>query len=216
MSDAPKISIFGLPKMGKSSLQNQLAAALDHVIIFDYLVTRRQAAEKMGLMECTSMEQVKAAVAAGYGKAIRIWYRPPMQRQVQALHELSKFIWRIQSPIVEANKVPPRIHLFIDEMKTAYPVTNLPEDLKGFDKLCTAGRHYNICVIGSTQRPAQINTEFRGTCDTRYYFRLDEAVDVKAVELSAGKEVAKLVQNLPPYHYIRKGMDGISMGKTSI
>lgn len=219
MSDGRRIFITGPSGSGKSTVMNQIIAPASHLIVFDYLPTRRETARKMRLAEVDTLKGVKAAMAKGYKAGFRLWYRPPPENQAEALHALSMLLFQAQSPIEKGKAVPP-ITLAVDEMSEAFPIMNLPQGQRGFYRVSKAGRHYRITVVGGTQRPAQVNTEYRGNAEVRYIFGTTEPVDLKAIEEMGGRgtpfgrELARVAQSLPRYHYIRLEAGRVSRGVT--
>lgn len=216
MSDGKRIGLYGRSGSGKSTLMNAIIAPQRHLVLFDYLPTRRQFAQANGLIECATLSQVRDVIADGYGQGFRVWFRPPADSfaQVDALHGLASFIWRVQEKRVDQGKMVPLITLAVDEMSECYPVANLPRDRQGMTRLCKAGRHYRINLVGATQRPAQVSTEFRGNLDVRYFLSLKEPADIKAVTETAGREVADQVAALPPYRFLRLENGQIRAGAT--
>lgn len=209
MTDGIRIFGTGPSGCGKSTVMNQIIATASHLIVFDYLPTRRVTAAGMGLIEFDTLKGVSDHVAATYlNGGFRIWYRPPPENQTEALHGLSRYLLDLQAEVDPQGVNVAPITLAVDEMSEGFPVEKLPNDQRGFYRICKAGRHYRITVIGMTQRPAQVNTEFRGNAEMRYIFRTTEPVDVKAIEETGGKgtpfgrELARKAQQLPKYHYL--------------
>ena len=217
MSDGKRLGIYGRSGSGKTTLMNELVMSVSHLIVFDAMRTRREHMAGLGLSEVTTIEMLRDGIADGYGQGVRLWYRPPADsyQQIAALHEMSRLIWAIQISRYDAGKPLAPLTVAVDEMSDCFPVDKLPRDQMGFARLCKQGRHYRINLVGASQRPAQINTEFRGNLDERFFFSLKEPADLKAVQSTAGAGVADRVAALPPYRYIRMGPAGVSEGKTA-
>lgn len=220
MSDGTRIFITGPSGYGKSTVMNQIITPATHLIVSDYLPTRRVTAGKMGLKEVDSLDALKTHVAANYAKGFRLWYRPPPESQTDALHKLSRFLLDTQAAVdpMGVNVAP--ITLAVDEMSEGFPVEKLPNDQRGFYRVCKAGRHFRISVVGATQRPAQVNTEFRGNAEMRFIFTTTEGVDVRAIEEMGGRgtpfgrELARKAQSLPKYSYLCLQGGKVSQGVT--
>lgn len=74
-------------------------------------------------------------------------------------------------------------------------------------KLSTACRHRGMALIGSSQRPAQIDKDFLGNCTDIRCFRLMYENDAKVMGgvLRLGKDWP-LIMDLPDYHFIHRDM----------
>lgn len=204
MTDGTRTGILGASGSGKSTVMNELIRPARHLVLFDYLPTRAETAGRDGIVKVRDLDDLKARMRANYASGFRLWYRPNVENQIEELHRVSLEIWNLQERLYEAQKPLAAITLAVDEMSGAYPVTALPMNLRGFYRLCTGGRHYRINLVGATQRPAQVNTEFRGNLDQRYFLRLTEPADLDAVEKTAGKEIRNKVASLPNYVFIHQ------------
>jgi len=214
MSDGKRIGLYGASGSGKSTLMNMLLRPARHLVVFDYLPTRRETAGAEGLTEVSSLEDLRDAIADGYAAGFRLWYRPPIEGQAEALHKLSLLLWAIQAPRYDRGREIPQITLAVDEMSQSFPVASLPRNCRAFYRICSAGRHYRFNLVGATQRPAQVNTEFRGNLDARYFLRLTEPADLDAVEKTAGREIAMMVAQMPNHHFIRQADGRFTTGQT--
>lgn len=216
MSDGTRIGIYGASGSGKSTLLNMLLRPVRHLVLFDYMPTRREHCGPENLTEITSLVELRDRIADGYGLGFRLWYRPPIEGQIEALHKLSLLLWSIQSRRYDEGKPIPPITFAVDEMSDPFPVTSLPNNLRGFYRMCKAGRHYRFNVVGATQRPAEVSTTFRGNLDTRFYLRLNEPADLDAVDKTAGREIRDMVAGMPNYHFIRQSEGQFTTGHTEL
>lgn len=215
MTDAKRIAAFGRSGSGKSTLMDMIAAPAARLIVFDFLPTGAKRARRLKLTHCETLAQVRGIVAKNYARGFRIWYQPPIDTQAAALHELACFIWQVQQRTGDPHKGYPHITLYVDEMKDCFPVYNLPADTRGFYRLCTAGRHMGVNLLGASQRPAQVNTEFRGNLNACYLFSLVTEADHKAAQSIGGARARKFVATAPAFSYLRIGEGGdMSTGKT--
>jgi len=221
MSDGTRVFITGPSGGGKSTVMNQIIEPASHLIVFDYLPTRRVTANKMGLTEVDTLKNLSAHIASAYHKGFRLWYRPPPESQTEALHGLSRYLLDLQAVVDPQGVNVAPLTLAVDEMSEGFPVEKLPNDQRGFYRVCKAGRHYRISVVGATQRPAQVNTEFRGNAEMRFIFGTTEPVDVRAIEEMGGRgtpfgrELARKAQALPKYHYMCLQGGTVSQGVTA-
>lgn len=215
--DGKRVMICGGSGSGKSTLADQITSQAQRLIVFDYMVTRRAKAAKLGLREVTSLADLRDAIIDNYANGFRIWYRPEAARQAQieAAHKVATLLRAIQEPRFEAGKAIPKIAFYVDEMSDVYPVEKLPADLRGLEWLSKAGRHFRIDFIGATQRPAQISSEFRGNAEIKYFLRLDSAPDLQAVAHAVGSKAKHMVEGLRNYQYVRYSEGEISQGTTS-
>jgi hypothetical protein len=210
MSDARRIYAVGASGFGKSTLMDQMAAPSPRLIVFDYLTApgARKRQRRLKLTHVTTVTQIRNAMATG--KNFRLWYQPPIDEQVQALHELSMLIWRAQHLAGF-----PALTLYVDEIADSFPVYALPTDQRGFYRLCKAGRHIGVNVLAASQKPAQVNTELRGNLDAFYAFRLTTEADLKAVHAIGGRALSDFCRKAPRYKYARLGEAGqLSYGVT--
>ena len=217
MIDGYVISIFGQRGAGKSTLMNQIIKPLERVILFDYLETRAENAKKMGFVKICNIDALISKIKLNYGIGFKVWYQPPEEQkdQEKALSKLSYALWDMQKRQLKKTGSVPMITLAIDEMSLVFPVTKLPDDIRGFNLLLTGGRHYGFNIIGASQRPAQVSTEFRSAAEVKYFLQLSEPRDLDVVGNTAGKETIEKVKNLKKLEFLRYQMGKISTGKTS-
>lgn len=210
--DGKRIVVFGSSGCGKSTIMRQLTNNADRLIVFDPLPTRAVTASEDGLKRVTNLSGLKAAFKK---KTFRIWYQPPKnkRKQIEALHELSLVLDQLQSPINDGKHMPP-VTLVVDEASQSFPVTNLPENLKGFDDVCTTGRHYRMNAVIASQYPAQVNTAARNNASGWYFFQLTDHTALEVIRKMAGKEVSLMVSKLQPFEYVFLQNGKPTIGKT--
>lgn len=212
MSTAKRIAAFGRSGSGKSTIMDTIAAPSQRLIVFDFLPTGAKRARSLRLTHARTLKEVRAIMAKSYARGFRIWYQPPIDDQAQALHELSALIWQVQERVGDPY---PHITLYVDEMSDCFPVYNLPVGQRGFYRLCKAGRHMGVNLLGASQRPAQVNTEFRGNLNACYLFSLIGEADHKAAMALGGRRARDFVATAPAFHYLRMGEGGeVTTGKT--
>lgn len=187
--DPRRIAIFGASGTGKSTRVRQLIAERERVIVYDVLH------EYKGHI-VTSLVDVMEAVKAAWGKPFKIVYRPAIGTdREKELHNLSMALFRVQEPY-KAGQWKHPVTLVVEEMSTCYNVSQRPPERDGFGELCSMGRHYGIGVIGVSQRPAQVGTNFRGNVSETYGFRLAENTDIQYFRQKFGSAVAASMPDL--------------------
>ena len=103
--------------------------------------------------------------------------------------------------------------LVAEEMNFGYPVTALPRDCQGFSELCSRGRHFQIDLIGLSQRPAEVNTRFRGNANETYIFPIAGHADIRTVMQMIGPAHRETVMGLKPHEYLRVRSGQVALGK---
>jgi hypothetical protein len=77
------------------------------------------------------------------------------------------------------------------------------------------GRHRNIEVIATTQRPTGVALRFRALCTEMIIFNTVEKRDLDYLEERVGAETIALLPTLPKYDYVEWKEDGsITQGRT--
>lgn len=195
--DATRIGVYGASGSGKSTLVKTMLKSDHRQIVFDpmdeYTAYGYRRFEKLPVMG--------KALAKAWGKGFRFCYVPPANREPVALHQLARMLKAMQSDY-KANRDKRKITLIVEELNLSFPVTSLPQELAGFSDICSRGRHYGINIIGITQRPAEVNTRFRGNLEGQYIFRLAEHNDISAIQKTLGPEGAAEVKALAQHEYI--------------
>ncbi|WP_339861295.1 hypothetical protein [Paremcibacter congregatus] len=216
MTDGYVVSIMGQRGTGKSTLMNQIIRLLPRVILFDYLDTRADDARKMGFHHSSSLQEVKNMTESKYAEGFKIWYQPPPTpaKQQEALSRLSHILWDIQLKQRKATGDQAFLTFAIDELSIPFPVTKLPTDLDGFNLVLTGGRHYGFNVVGASQRPAHVSTEFRSAAEVKYFLQLSEPRDLDVVGQTIGKPEIDVVKNLQKLEWRRSRNGHLTSGKT--
>lgn len=204
MSSGTRIGIFGQSGSGKSAKMDEMIKDKPDLICFDRLITRKPFATWARLKHITRLDQLINHVTSNYGKGCRVWYQPEMGREEEDFSDLCKFLIQFQGHIFNQGVDPRHICLAADEVSNILPVHGLPKKLNGGSLICKEGRHYNINLIGATQRPAQVSTEFRGNLDIRYILRLSEPNDLDAIiDMTGIKELGAAVRDMPKFMGVR-------------
>lgn len=84
-------------------------------------------------------------------------------------------------------------------------VTTAHKAPPGWREMCLVGRHeqHRVSIIGTSQRPAQVDKEFLGNLDLMHCGRLGEEPDAKRVAGRLGVPYRELL-TLPDLHYIER------------
>ena len=103
----------------------------------------------------------------------------------------------------------PGVSLLADEMSIGFPNMVLPADKRGFQRLVLQGRDpAQVRIIGAAQRPASVNTDFRGNVMSVAAFRLPRKQDREAVAHLLGDASLPLLAKLEPHQFLLGGTDG--------
>lgn len=82
-------------------------------------------------------------------------------------------------------------------------VTRAGQAPPGWARVCLLGRHAGVSVIGTSQRPAQVDKDFLGNADLVHVGRLTHEADAKAAAGILGVPWAD-VMGLPDLHWIER------------
>lgn len=103
----------------------------------------------------------------------------------------------------------PGVSLLADEMSIGFPNMVLPADKRGFQRLVLQGRApARVRIIGAAQRPASVNTDFRGNVMAVAAFRLPRKQDREAVAHLLGDRALPLLAQLEPHQFLMGKTDG--------
>jgi len=208
MTDAVRIGVYGASGSGKTTKARELVSSLRRLVVFDPL----DEWARKGWARCTTVAGVRQALRRGWSKGFRVTFVPPAMGERRGLHDLSVLMRDAQAPF--RREQGPRLTLLVDEMNTAFPVNNLPDELYGFPELCSRGRHYGISIIGVSQRIAEVHTRFRGNMTAAYFFRQGDARDVATVSAMIGPQHKDAVRRLSNYEYMFFRGGQVAKGKT--
>ena len=103
----------------------------------------------------------------------------------------------------------PGASLLADEMSAGFPNMMLPTGARGFQRLVLQGRApAAVRIIGAAQRPASVNTDFRGNVVAVAAFRLPWKPDREAVAALLGDGALPILANLAPHEFLLGKTDG--------
>lgn len=213
MNDAAMIGIFGRRGSGKTTLAKAKLKGADRVVIFDAM---HEYTNEPGFTVAASLTEALEAIRKGWAEGFKVAYQVPVYvDRARALSDLSAMLMQVQQPYKDGGESR-QIWLVVEEMSLSVPTHGLPLDAVAFLHLCTLGRHYGINVIGLSQRPAQVNADFRGNCLERYFFSLEEHTDLTTVIKMIGPDYKAQLQGLEDHEYLKLYQGTVTRGKNSL
>lgn len=93
--------------------------------------------------------------------------------------------------------------LVIEELRFVTTPSRAP---LGWARVCMTGRHAGLTVIGTSQRPANVDKDFLGNCTRIRTGRLAYPEDVATVAKTIGRDLAAEITGLMPLDWIEKDM----------
>ncbi len=197
-------AVYGMRGMGKTTRTVALLKSAKRVVVFD----PQGEYPDLGY-RAVAWRDISRIVSGNRG--FRISYHPRRGAAKEALHHLCEMLLVIQEK--KGGLKAPRLMLVVEEMSKSFPDTKLPDSLWGMKEMSEQGRHANIDVIGTTQRPATISTNFRGNAEETYIFGLQWQNDVDKVSAMIGRDQAAVIRALKPHEYLLYRGNRISRGK---
>ncbi|MBI4847552.1 MAG: ATP-binding protein [Nitrospirae bacterium] len=79
---------------------------------------------------------------------------------------------------------------------------------KNFKRVIHYGRHYNIDLVTTSRRPANISRDLTSQTDEFYVFRVTEKRDLEYFE-NLSSELPELIRGLPKYSYLKYNYEEI-------
>lgn len=217
-----RIAVYGASKSGKSTYVKALIKSRRRVVVFD--VMEEYGGTGRGFV---TVRRADYAGQAAAGRAIlrlmadrwrdfRIAYVPQAGMEKEELSWLSKLVCEAQRPF-KGKKDGLPLTLVVEEMNTAFSDKSLPSNCMGFGEICSRGRHCWIEAVGISQRPAEVNTRFRGNATETICFRLADAADLGWIRATLGSEYVDKIRSLKPHHYVKRDeFGGLTEGKNRI
>jgi DNA helicase HerA-like ATPase len=195
-----RIGIVGASGAGKTTKALELIRQLPRVVLLspfvdDYALARPRT--------CASVREIEIELRKNWQRPFKLALSPAYGDEPTTLESVSALIVSAQ----RASGAGAPIALVVDELNAAFPVQALPRAFKSFGELCSRGRHYNVTLIGITQRMAEVSTRWRGNMSGFYTFRPADAVDVQTIGRMMPKGQAHQLASLQnfEYFYIESG-----------
>jgi len=216
-----QVLVSGMKGQGKTTLTDAIATGRKRIFVFDML---GEYAAK-GFVEVRTYWEFMKCIRRGWKRGFKIAYVPfkPIKGQDDTtypaqLSQLAEIICSVQMPYKttpDNGPTPPipKVLFIVEEMKWSYPQgANCP----GMGEICSLGRHYGIDVIGTTQRIAEVSTNFRGNCDVRYFFAQEEHTDITTIVKMIGPKNRDQLTGLAPHEYLRLFRGQLTKGKNRL
>lgn len=205
-----KIAVYGRSRSGKSHTVKQMIddARFNRQVCFD--ATGEYKFLK-GWKECQSLKEFLKGIQQGWNTGFKISYNPlrdidsgVFKDRIEALHQFSELIRAIQHNYRDF-LCDKKMLLIVDEMSKCFP-NGIPRQFNGFEYLCSEGSHYGIDIIGTTQRPASVNTHWKGNMTASVFFACSSPLDAEyggeLVSRANRNDVEQRLLALQDRHYI--------------
>lgn len=192
--DAPVIAIYGRRGTGKTTMIKSLIEKRRRVLVLD---PKKEYPNPVAWSDLSAMLE---------RPEFRICYRPIKGSEPAALAKICREL--------EKNRTG-RITLVIDELHK-FDGNKAGEGLAEFSEAVLEGRHADIEIIGATQRPANVSTDFRGNAEISYIFGLSWANDVDAVCKMIGRQHRERLIGLVPHEFLRFEGGKLTQGKNAL
>jgi len=197
--DGRRGAVFGKSRSGKTAYSINLLKDADRLFVFDPKGTW---VKSPGFEIIKHFAQVKTFLDDIGDRPFRAVYMPEKAaRCVERLSTLSLMLMDHQDKYFW-DKGGKKITLVVDELADAFPLA-VPDLYSGFREMCRKGGEYGVNVLGITQRPATVHTDFRGNLDFITCFQFSLAIDRKAVALAMEDDaIESELMGLDKYHFV--------------
>ena len=171
MTDVGRIGVFGASGSGKSAWVKQQIQGRGRVVVFDPM----QEYQALGFKTVRKVDQVRLAMRDDWA-GFRVAFVPAPGLERRDLSQLCNLLAKSQEHILNGGKGVP-MTLVAEELNLASSANG---SCPGFADLCSRGRHYQIALIGVSQRIAEVSTRFRGNTTEAVILRQRGSNDIKA------------------------------------
>lgn len=178
-------------------VKKHLLRGQNRLVIFD---PEEEFCNEPGFELIDDMDKLKAVLRQKWDSDFRIAFVPENQFEERDLSAVSHLIEQIQEPYKKGDRSK-KIMLIIDELSLSFK-NPFKEKYSGFARICSRGRKRGIDVIGISQRPANVSTDFRSSCDSIISFRLYQPTDLDAMRKVMGPQAESAIQQLPEYSHV--------------
>lgn len=168
------------------------------ILVWSPLEQSDQYTEVIKGVICSSIEKVISAIKAGHKRIVfdaglagppgikpENWLKGQFDRFCRIAWELSGWM------------------IVVEELSEVTKATHAP---RAWKKICTAGRHHGLTVIGTCQRPAQVDKDFFGNCSEIRCYKVGFMADAKAMSDVMFHD-ARDILALERLHYIHRNVD---------
>ncbi len=182
-NDAQIIAVIGASGNGKGTyVKERLASVRGPILVWSPLERTDDYAAVIGGRRVESVTDLVKAIKAGENRLVFV----PGQDVKPQFDRFCRVAWEL-----------PGWCIVVEELSRVTMASWAPPAWKN---LSTAGRHQGLTIIGTSQRPAQIDKDFLGNCSEIRCYGLVYPDDAKAVGGAMRVEPAALL-DLPQFHY---------------
>jgi hypothetical protein len=209
--DLEVISIFGARGSGKSTRAKEMLndPRRKRVIVYDIKA-------EYPFKKIRGAQEFAKFMRVNWRKDFKISYVPEAKEKPQHIIELSELCYALvhQQEDDYRDKIARDLTLLVEEMSISAPNQKYPVGQGGFEYAVNVGREWGIEIIGVSQRPAQVNPDYRGNASEVYYFALSDGLDEAVAKQKIGEHAAKL-KSMQPHNYIKFYRGNIKYGKNT-
>lgn len=196
-TDREVISIFGRRGSGKTTKAKELLNAPERkrIVIFDIK-------GEYPYTKLSGKKEFAEYMANNWNGSFKVSYVPKAREKNPCIKELSDLcnaISTAQEKDCESGKGK-NITILVEEMSICAPNQKTPDGYGGFEAMVNLARSWGVEIIGISQRPAQVNTDYRGNSSQTYYFGLSDDLDIKAARQKL-KGMEQELDGLQPHEY---------------
>jgi len=202
--DGKRMCVFGKSRSGKSYYTIQTIKGLSRVLVFDPKLTFK--IENPNYTVIRSLRDFLTFMQAHQRGGFKVVYEPEAYREESDLHEISKIVWRLQSPYIERQgkgyKSDEKLMFVNEEAHEGCP--NPPDrKLNGFGKIVKQGGQMGINVISVTQRPQDMSKFIRENVDRIACFSVsgEDAVETVSRTMMA-RDARPTIAELKPREFV--------------
>lgn len=178
------------------------------ILVFSPLEDSDNYTEVIKGIVCTSIEQVVSAIQKGYRRVVlragefpaplvaamaAKKIRNPQERLLKdQFDRFCRIAWELVGWMI-----------VVEELSQVTKASWAPQAWK---KICTAGRHRGLTVVGVCQRPAQVDKDFFGNCSTIRCYKVGFMTDAKSMADVLMVDHREIL-SLEYLHYIERAVD---------
>ena len=201
----PHTGAFGITGGGKTTAIKRMIKASKRLAVWDVMEDIGQKDKRPFIHPVDRKAMLSAFKSCYRGKPMRIAYQPEKKNRDKLFHDFCRNLMSFQQLYYDAYKKgnhKPELVLdvVIDELDTVYP-RHVGFD-HPFSELVRRGRHYGIRLIGATQFPTTVNSDFRRNCSISYLFPLGAEGPSFVQSAYKNKQASDLIKTLPNHSAI--------------
>ncbi|MGH1403274.1 MAG: hypothetical protein ACRBDL_03435 [Alphaproteobacteria bacterium] len=196
-TDQEVIAIFGRRGSGKTTKSIELLEAAHRKRIIVYDIKAEYPFKKL-----YGRAEFARFMKTNWFKDFAVSYVPNAKEKPEHIRELSNLCYGIaqeQHQNFTEHKAR-NLTLLVEEMSICAPNQRYKEGMGGFEYAVNLSRSWGVEIIGVSQRPAQVNTDYRGNASQTYFYALADDLDITAAKQKLGKN-SELLKELPRHAY---------------